>query len=182
MRSCAASICFGIDSSTGLTSRQFSLQKQFLEESLQFLSKREDVSVAAVEYGIENDIIFELTSNVTLALTRSSNLSFREEPFASLSAPIVYCDSVLRNETENNSRIVLLTSGRMDLGGDPVSRAQVFRERSGGDIIVVAVGSRNRKVLEGIAGSDSQNLLWLTPDNFCAVLRDVSTALCKTDS
>lgn len=178
---CSAPVCFGVDSSTGLTSQQFALQKQFLEKTLQLQSRRTNASVAAVAYGIANEIIFELTSNFSLALELASNLSFREDPSTSLSAPIVYCDSVLREQTGKDSRIVLLTSGRMDLGGDPVPRAQVFRERSGGKIIVVALRERNRRVLEDISGSDSPNLFWLTPANFCTVLEDVNTALCETE-
>ena len=53
-------------------------------------------------------------------------------------------------------RILLFTSGLANLGGDPVVRANVFRERARGEIFAVSMNNMNSGVLEEITGDPAK--------------------------
>lgn len=152
---CPSSVCIGVDSSRGLTRKQFQLQKSYVRVTMRALSRANNSTYQVVSYASANDVLVPATSNFTLAAQALDDLTYSPNEFAVLSGPIVFCDSKLRNEERNGKKIVLFSSGLNNLGGDPVRRAHNFRERAMGEIFVLAIGERrNNETLMQIAGAE----------------------------
>lgn len=168
---CPSDICVAMDNSVGLTQEQFDRQKAYLLGVFGALAQTTDSSVQVVAYSSQNTLLVPSTQNTTMAVNAVTNLTYIGDPFSILGSPIVYCDAQLRHEpgsvqaSSRNKVILMFTGGLTNLGGDPVPRANVFRDRAGGKILVVSLNGKNVRVLRQIAGSSR---------NFITVLNDTS--------
>lgn len=179
--SCNSSICFGIEGSLAVSPDQFDVQKNIFKFLLQDLSDRTGPKVIGVQYASANEVLFTLTSDLEEALANISKISMSDDSFSSLSSAIVFCDRALREEEALRPKIVLFSTGQQDIGGDPVVRADVFRSRAGGDIIVIAIGNDNREVLENIAGDTEGNIFSLSTLGHSVDFNTVTSAICNSE-
>eukprot|EP00178_Gracilaria_changii_P022973 TRINITY_DN6883_c0_g1_i1.p1 TRINITY_DN6883_c0_g1~~TRINITY_DN6883_c0_g1_i1.p1 ORF type:complete len:224 (-),score=30.17 TRINITY_DN6883_c0_g1_i1:2018-2689(-) len=176
--SCSVSVCFGIDGGI-LTSAQVKLQRNFFKDLLEFLSQKVEVKVSAVEYGAANRRLFRLTSNLSEAIDVAANLAYRGDELSSVSSSIVYCDSVLRSEENRKVRIVLFSSGKNNLGGSPSHRADIFRMRTDGDVIVISLAHFESNMFKDITANNTGDIFLLESDEYNSLLRDVTDRVCE---
>lgn len=172
---CGANVCFGLEDSDMLQKGKFNLQKQIVQDIVLELTKVSHLQLSAVQYGITNTAISPLTYNVTEFLEKLKGASFIGSKKTAVGSPIVYCDAQLSEEFGPKT-IVLLGRGRNNVGGDPIIRAELFRETSG-KIIAVAVGNADKSVLTKIVGGNPSRVVQYS-DEEKAVTKKVLPLLC----
>lgn len=178
---CGENVCFAIDGSSFVTSAQFSLQKNLVMNVTRVISADKKVRFAAVQYGAAAVAISRTTNNRAAFLQKIRGTKFKNSDFAFVGGAIVFCDRLLSTSIGTAGKMVLIGSGRNNLGGDPARRATNFRER-GGELFAIGIGNVDSKTLKRLVGGDSSKLLIFdkkrTPgDN----LRKIVTSLCSKD-
>lgn len=117
------------------------------------ISRTDNSSYQVVSYSSANNIIVPSTSNFTLSAQALAEYKYSNDKSAVLGGPIVFCDSKLRRE-KRYTKVVLFSSGLNNLGGDPVRRANIFKERTKGEIFVLSIGGKNIETLKQIASNE----------------------------
>lgn len=176
---CTTSVWFALDGSTGLSRKQFQLQKRVLKALLSRISNTTTgASFNAVVYSSVNDVIFPTTSKLSVAFHALAPFSYNPDPVVFIGGSIVACDAILRTETKA-AKMVLFSSGLDNLGGEPVARAEVFKERSNGEIIVISIGGDNESVLRNVAGKAGY-FLRLEPEWDISFIVNIVQKLCHS--
>ena len=150
--SCVVNLCFAIDGSASISDAQYNQQKSFVASVVKKLTKENKAGFAAVQYGVANIAISPFTEDETefLQLVETSERKGATQTF--VLSGINYCFSQLFRRTGALNSIVMLGDGERNFGGDPVDRADLFRE-TGGEVSAVAIGaSPNVAALKAIAG------------------------------
>ncbi|KAI0557415.1 collagen alpha-6(VI) chain [Gracilaria domingensis] len=161
-RGCSVNLCFAVDTSGSVNQTEFNLEKEFLMDISAIVGSDSRSKLAAGQYGARTYRISSLTSDPEVFNLRVRNAVFQHDPYTSVGSGIVYCDRVLRREARTNpdanhaNKMVVLGDGRNNLGGDPIRRANTFRERAGGVVSTVGVGFQDRSALADIAGSEDR--------------------------
>lgn len=160
---CNVNVCFAIDGSGSVGQRGFNAEKQFVFDIVSIIGVDEPAGLAATQFGAANSAISSLTFNSADFNKRVNAARFLNAGFTQIRGGLLYCFNELRRQTKDANKIVLLTDGRANLGGDPVPIADLFR-RTTGDICAVGVAYKNEKQLLDIVGGRARNVL--TVDNF----------------
>lgn len=155
-------ICFALDGSESISSSQYNLQAKFSETIASIVDVNPSTQFAAIQYGLRNVEISELTSNLNEFKTslRSSRSVQASRTF--VSAGIGGCAVKLRgrrNEKNNENglgrwerKIVLLGDGRSNFGISPVKVANKIEEKIGADLFAIGIGFPDVRGLKEIVG------------------------------
>ena len=158
--SCNPNICFALDGSGSISSADYRAQKDFVELVSAIISVDPNAAYAAVQYGLRNVAISDLTSDANAFLLDVDRSHLAGAPRTFIAAGLGFCISELRPRTEDANKIVLLGDGRSNFGGNPVPVARQFLPPRGtGSICAVGVGFQNTKVLQDIVGGDRNKVL-----------------------
>lgn len=175
--SCNVNLCFAIDGSDNLSPSQFGIEQDFVRGVVQDVSEDNEIGVAAVQFGIANRVISPLTEDVPAFLKALADSTFGDASRSFTGAGVVYCAGQLLGDSSRRRVMVVIGTGRTDIGGSPIARANLFKEE-GGEVIAVGVGDTNSKNLNGIA-SGSKNVFSLSSASEIGnVVDDVVSEIC----
>ena len=158
--SCNPNICFALDGSGSISSADYSAQKDFAQLIAAIISVDPDAAYAAVQYGLRNIAISDLTSDANSFLLDLDGSILAGAPRTFIAAGLGYCINQLRPRIEDANKIILFGDGRSNFGGNPVSVAQRFLPpRGSGSICAVGIGFQNTAVLQAIVGGNPNRVL-----------------------
>lgn len=156
---CKVRVCFGIDVSTRVK-EYLTFQTELVSKVVRVISVDPRAEFAGTDYSLTTDNISELTTDKRKfeGEVKKSKLSTNSE--TSVAAPIVYCHVLLIDKDSMRARgtTVLLSDGVSNFGGDPVQRADIFRQ-TGGKIIAVGIKKAGTTKLLDIVGGDESNVI-----------------------
>ena len=102
---------------------------------------------------------------------------FRADGPTSVGAGIVTFDSYSSFFPGEPNKIVLITDGRNNFGGDPVGNAQKIRKREpSGRVSAIGIGNVDEEVLRDIVGSSGYVL---SLENYVQLARVIDTVVCQ---
>lgn len=176
---CKANVCFAIDGSESVGKDNFDREVQFVFDFASLVNVDEKLTgLAATQFGTSNSAITPLifsSAELNIALEKAVYLN---APRTQIRGGLIYCFGQLRREAGDANKIVLLSDGQANLGGNPVPIADRFR-REVGEICAVGVGYQDIGSLLDIVGGSSAKVL--TVDDFFQlsdILDDLVVQVC----
>lgn len=160
---CAANVCFAIDGSGSVNTTEFEAALNFVQAVTNSLAFFDNTEFAALQFGsIAYPISFLTADQDAFSdIIEAEKNNYIGDDATSVGAGIVLCDTVLTvfRPGEPN-KMVVMTDGRNNYGGNPVENAKIFRDRgANGKISAIGVGKNAPKeVLTAIAGDESRVL------------------------
>lgn len=183
-RGCEVNLCFAIDTSGSVNSTNFEVQKDFIVDITATIGVDSRSKFAAGQYGARTRLISLLTDDLVAFNQAVEKAEFQNDPATSVGSGIVFCDRILRREVGDTNKIVILGDGRNNLGGDPVRRANVFRERARGEVCAVGVGfSRDQDEQTLIDIANGEERVFQVDDyiELTFIVEDLVRDICKFD-
>lgn len=159
MSGCKVNVCFAIDTSGSVSDEDFVKQREFIIDITAIIGADSRSRFAAGQYGKRTYRISSLTSDVSAFNGLVQSAQLQKDGATSMGSGIVWCDRQLRRQKDDANKMVVMGDGNNNLGGDPVHRANIFRERANGRVCTVGVGFEDQqdiKVLEEVAGSPAR--------------------------
>lgn len=156
IRKCNSNICFALDGSGSVNRTDFANARSFVQSvtnQLQLIPGNEQNS--AVQFGKIAYPITLLTDDLEEFNILIEKVKFRGDSATSVGAGIVTCDAILALGTSSGpNRIVVITDGRNNFGGNPVGNADIFRNRNPTNrVSAIGIGNVNGDILKMIAGT-----------------------------
>lgn len=152
---CNANICFGIDGSGSVNLTEFQKAKDFVKDIVDIIAVDQEAEFCAVQFSLTNDAISPLTADKFAFLNALAREPYISGGATAIGAAIVYSDFQLSRRLGEANKIVVITDGRNNAGGDPVRRANNFRRRDpNGRVCAVGIGKTLKAPLEEIAAGE----------------------------
>lgn len=150
---CNANVCFGIDGSGSVSATEFQNAKDFVKDIVDIIAVDQEAEFCAVQFSLTNDAISPLTADKIAFLNALDAEPFIRGGATAIGSAIVYSDFQLSRRPGEANKIVVITDGRNNAGGDPVRRANNFRRRDpNGRVCAVGIGRTLKAPLKEIAG------------------------------
>lgn len=175
---CGVNVCFAIDTSGSVSVEEFDDEKFFIQDITNIIGVDPRAKFAAAQYGIRSYRISSLTDDVGQFNLDVEFAEFRNDPATSVGAGIVFCDRQLRRRTNDTNKIVVIGDGRNNLGGNPVRRANIFRERANGEVCAVGVGFQDTVALADIANGSERVLAIDDYVELSFIIEDLVSQIC----
>jgi len=156
---CTANICFAIDGSGSVTFDEFRKAAVFAQDVSNTLAFFQDTEYAAVKFGVRSILLTFLTGaqEFNEVMEYANRVEGRNRFATSVGAGIVSCNAILAERKGYPNKIVVITDGRNNFGGDPVRNANIFRSKyPNGRISAIGIGNvtpAGLNILQGVAGS-----------------------------
>lgn len=156
---CKANVCFAIDGSESVGADNFQKEIQFLFDFASIVNFDEQkTGLAATQFGTANSAITRLTFSSERLNIALGNARYLNAQFTQIRGGLLFCFNELRNQKNDANKIVLLSDGEANLGGDPVPIADRFRTEVG-EICAVGVGYNDITPLLDIVGGSRDKIL-----------------------
>lgn len=162
---CNANVCFAIDGSKSISTKEFGVEKRFVQDVVSVLTGF-PVEVAAVQFSTSTYPIQKLTVDDEQFILKVENT--KQIPGRSfIGGGLNFCYKELRRRKDESMTVVLLSDGQNNVGNFQyiVSKANGFR-RGGGDICVVGAGDQAEKKLKRIAGLGEESCYYQVKNLF----------------
>lgn len=175
---CNINVCFAIDGSGSVGQRGFDAEKGFVFDIESIINVRGPVGLAATQFGATSSPIIGFTTSAPAFRSAVNGARFLNARLTNIREGISFCVTELLKSRSGPKKIVLLTDGRANTGGDPVPLADLFRA-VGGDVCAVGVGHSDDRSLLEIAGGDRDRVL--NVDDFfelAGILEDLIEQVC----
>lgn len=175
---CNINVCFAIDGSASVRQSGFDAEKQFIFDVEAIINFNRAIGLAATQFGATNSPISSLTSDANGFRLALNGATFLNGGATNIRDGISFCVAELLKSTSGPKKIVVLTDGRANRGGDPAPLADLFRA-IGGEVCAVGVGFQDVSSLLAIAGGDTERVL--TVDDFfrlADILEDLIAQVC----
>lgn len=175
---CGVNVCFAIDTSGSVSAEEFDQEKFFIQDITNIIGVDPRAKFAAAQYGVRSYSISSLTAAVGQFNLDVEAAAFQNDPATSVGAGIVFCDRQLRRMSGDTNKVVVIGDGRNNLGGDPVRRANNFRQRANGEVCTVGIGFQNTKALEEIANGSERVLAIDDYVELSFIIEDLVSQIC----
>jgi len=156
---CNPNVCFALDGSGSISNLDYRHQQDFVQLVAAIVAEDTTSAFAAVQYGLRNIAISQLTSDANqflLDVDRSVRAGARRTFVA---AGLGFCVDQLSTRSEDANKIVVLGDGRSNFGGNPGPISAAFRgPPTNGSICAVGIGFIDTSSLLVIAGSPTRVL------------------------
>lgn len=179
---CTANLCFALDGSGSVSAGEFENATFFAQDVTSTLAFFPDTEYSAVKFGLRSILISFLTGSQQFneRMEVATRVTGRNARRTSVGAGIVSCNSLLAERVGEPNKMIVITDGRNNFGGDPVARANVFRANDpNGRISTVGIGpisSADLDTLNAIAG-DSGSVL--TVADYIELGQRVNDLICQ---
>ncbi len=155
---CNANVCFAIDGSGSISAGEFKRSKEFVLDAVAAISVNNfGATYSAVQYGIvPYPIIRSTTDSFDFATAVEATQKIRRQR-TNVGSGIIYCSGELGRNPNMPLKIVVIGDGRNNFGGNPVRRADNFRNKYPNNSAVCAVGiafADKSKLIDLAGGSD----------------------------
>ncbi len=178
---CTANICFAIDGSGSINATEFKNATVFTQAVTNTLAFFPETEYGAVQFGFSSYLISFLSkaSPFNLAMQRVKQIEPALRTFTSVGAGIVTCDTLLSTRPGEPNKMVVMTDGRNNFGGDPVKNADIFRARGPNNrVSTIGIGrqtAQGQATLAAIAGSTGTVL---TVEDYVELFNVVNDLIC----
>lgn len=159
-KGCAVDTCFALDGNVVVGGLQFARAREFAQIIALITDVNSRARNAALQYGLANSPIANLTANATAFVADTTRASFAVSPVSFTSAGILGCNLLLRdgnvpsnqasgnaNARGNESVIVVVGAGFFRFGVNPSEATNEIDAR----VLAAAVADANRTALAAVA-------------------------------
>lgn len=161
-RGCRLNVCFALDGSQSVSPSNFSDFLAFARTLVRRLSRFNKIGVAGAQYGFLTLPISPLTTDASDFIGLLRDTDFEDAEFTRVSGGMVYCFGQLRDPPSGllpRARIVILGSGEAELGIDPETVTELFKD-AGGSIFAIGTNRASTNNFAEFLGS-SRNVFTL---------------------
>lgn len=179
---CTANICFAIDGSGSVSNEEFENATIFTQAVSNTLAFFQDTEYSAVKFGVRAIPLSFLTGAQTFneIMEYATPVTGRNRWATSVGSGIVACNALLAERKGEPNKIVVMTDGRNNFGGNPVKNANIFRRKDpNGRISAIGIGKirrRGMRTLKKIAGKDGSVL---TVEDYIELGQKVNELVCN---
>lgn len=155
---CDVNVCFTIDGSGSISTKDFQAQLNFVNLVGNVISTDRQISFCGVQYSTLTTAISPLTSDRPLFFSRVGD-SKQAGGGTNLAAALGYATSELFLKTDDTNKIIVLGDGLANIGFAPAFVATPFLAL-GGSISAIAVGKSSPSELAAVTG-DSKKVFYI---------------------
>lgn len=152
---CEVNICFAFEGSADVSSETYQLQNQFSSLTSAIISTDNVAKFSAIQYSTTTSPIVSPTVDFYDFLDKVRASTPVGDDLINMSAALGSCGAQVREDETKKGVIIVIGSGRSNIGFDPDSVADVVLEST--SIIAVST-SGNRKLFEGSLGVREQDV------------------------
>lgn len=176
---CNVNVCFAIDGSGSISKKEFDEEISFVLDTLAVIGADRLAGLAATQIGAVSSPISSLTFDVAAFKNALLETRFLGAESSNIRDALSFCVTELLEDTSGPKKIVVLTDGRANVGGDPAQVANSFRA-AGGEVCAVGVGLRDEPSLLKLVGGRSERVLAIDDFfNLLSTLEDFIKQICS---
>lgn len=175
---CRARVCFAIDGSNSVGKKNFDLAKRFVNDVASVLSVASKGPLSATQFATRNYPISSLTTD-TNSFCHAVNITPYRGGLTNMKAGTYWCITGFpKSPPHDGNVVVVISDGKWNKGGSPVSIAKAFRSVAG-KIFGIPVGVPNYEYLEDVVG-DEDNIIPVTNyDELADEILNLATKICS---
>lgn len=155
---CEVNVCFAFEGSSDVSPETYELQQQFAGLASAIISTDNVAKFSAMQYSTTTTAIVSPTMDFYDFLDKVRASTPVGDDLINMSAALGACGAQVREDDVNKGVIIVIGSGRSNIGFDPDSVADVVLEST--SIIAVST-SGNRRLFEGSVGVRETDVLVL---------------------
>lgn len=158
-RGCATDVCFALDGSASVGQIEFERAKEFAQVIAVIASTDPRARHGAVQFGLTNVAVANLTSNTTKFVSDVAASLFANAPRTFTGAGVLGCGRIVRDVAPASivvrgsfAAIIIISDGGSNFGANPARVVnEFFVERPNAAVLAIGIGNADRGLLENIA-------------------------------